>query len=75
MIKVISGACRQAINKFLEKFGIDLNLLWSRIYDMILKSLMNVNFHITAGLKRMHHKNICYKLLGFDILLDSDMKP
>jgi hypothetical protein len=36
----------QALNKHLEKIGIDMNLLWSRIYDVILKSLMSVDGHI-----------------------------
>lgn len=49
--------------------------VWSRIYDVILKSLMSVDSHISAGLKKMPHKNNCFELLGFDILLDSDMKP
>ena len=50
-------------------------LVWSRIYDVILKSLMAVDSHISAALKKMPHKNNCFELLGFDILLDSDMKP
>ncbi len=52
-----------------------MNLVWSRIYDVILKSLIAVDSHIAAGLKKMHHKNNCFELLGYDILLDSDMKP
>lgn len=50
-------------------------MVWSRIYDVILKSLMAVDGPISAGLKKMPHKNNCFELLGFDILLDSDMKP
>jgi len=65
----------QALNKHLEKIGIDMNLLWSRIYDVILKSLMSVDGYIQAGIKKMVTKNICFELLGFDILLDADMKP
>lgn len=52
-----------------------MNLVWSRIYDVILKSLISVDSYITAGLKKMSHKNNCFELLGYDILLDSDMKP
>ena len=50
-------------------------LVWSRIYDVILKSLISVDSHISAGLKKMPYKSNCFELLGFDILLDSDMKP
>jgi tubulin polyglutamylase TTLL5 len=42
---------------------------------VILKSLMAVDSQVSAGLKKMTHKNNCFELLGFDILLDSDMKP
>jgi len=42
---------------------------------VILKSLVSVDSHISAGLKKMPHKKNCFELLGFDILLDSDMKP
>lgn len=37
----------QALTRHLEKHGIDMNLLWSRIYDVILKSLMSVDHHVT----------------------------
>ena len=36
----------QALTRHLEQIGIDMNLLWSRIYDVILKSLMCVDGHI-----------------------------
>lgn len=52
-----------------------MDLLWSRIYDVVLKSLMSVDHHISKGLKKMPYKNNCFELLGFDILLDADMKP
>jgi tubulin polyglutamylase TTLL5 len=29
-----------ALNKYLESIGVDLNLLWSRIYDIIIKSFL-----------------------------------
>ena len=37
----------QALTRHLEKHGIDMNFLWSRIYDVILKSLMSVDSHIS----------------------------
>jgi len=30
-----------------------MNLVWSRIYDVILKSLISIDSHVTAGLKKM----------------------
>ncbi len=32
-----------AFSKYLEQIGIDLNLMWSKIYDVILKSLLSVD--------------------------------
>ena len=55
--------------------GIDMNLMWSRIYDVILKSLICVDFHVQSGLKKMQSRSSCFELLGFDVLMDSDLKP
>lgn len=65
----------QALGRHLEQVGVDMNLLWSRIYDVILKSLICVDSQIQAGLKKMTHKNNCFELLGYDVLIDSDLKP
>ena len=52
-----------------------MNLLWSRIYDVILKSLICVDSQIQAQLKKMPHKGNCFELLGYDVLIDQDLKP
>lgn len=52
-----------------------MNLLWSRIYDVILKSLMCVDHQIQSPLKKMMHKSNCFELLGYDVLIDQDLKP
>jgi len=33
----------QALGRHLEQVGVDMNLLWSRIYDVVLKSLICVD--------------------------------
>lgn len=47
-----------------------MNLVWSRIYDVILKSLLSVDGYVSAGLKKIAHRQSCFELLGYDILLD-----
>lgn len=47
-----------------------------RIRDVIVKSLISVEPHIYNTMSRnTKHKNICFELFGFDILLDSKLKP
>jgi tubulin polyglutamylase TTLL5 len=59
-----------AITKHLESVGIDMNLLWSKIYDVIIKTFLSADSSISQGLKKMNSKNNCFELFGFDILID-----
>jgi tubulin polyglutamylase TTLL5 len=56
--------------------GIDMNLLWSRIYDVILKSIISGEHYVLAAMKKLQlHRNNCFEVFGYDILLDSELKP
>jgi tubulin polyglutamylase TTLL5 len=55
--------------------GIDNDLLWSKIYDVIIKSLIAIDGNVQSHLKKMTSKNSCFELLGFDILIDENLKP
>jgi len=65
-----------ALNRYLEKMGIDLRLLWSRIYDEIIKSIISVEPLFYSIVKKLSsNRTNCYELFGYDILIDSNLKP
>jgi len=65
-----------ALWKHMANIGIDMDLMWSRIYDIILKVLITGEYPITKKLKTSNiDQRNWFELYGFDVLLDSDLKP
>jgi hypothetical protein len=60
----------------MEQIGIDMNLFWARIFDVIIKSLLAGENSIYNAYKKVClHKSNCFEVFGYDILVDSDLKP
>jgi hypothetical protein len=65
-----------AFCKHLEQVGIDMPLLWSRIYDVIIKTIIAGEHYVQAGMKKYNlHRRNCFEVFGYDVILDSELKP
>lgn len=65
-----------AMNKVLENMGVDTGLLWAKIYDIIIKTIISIEHIVVDSLRNLAvHRNNCFDLFGFDVLVDSDLKP
>jgi len=65
-----------ALQQHFKEEGIDVNLMWSKIYDIIIKSLLSIEEITKNQIKSSSiGRNNCYELFGYDILLDNYMNP
>lgn len=65
-----------AFLKHLKANNIDTGQLMQSIEDVIIKSIVSVEFSVNSACKMfVPHRNNCFELYGFDILVDSDLKP
>lgn len=60
----------------LSENGVDTVGLMSKIYDLVIKTILSVEVPVVAMARKLGvGKNNCFDLLGFDILIDSEFKP
>ncbi|XP_015255803.1 PREDICTED: tubulin polyglutamylase TTLL4 [Cyprinodon variegatus] len=66
----------KALWHYLDSKGIDTNLIWEKIKDIVIKTIIASEPYVNS-LMKMHVKTpySCHELFGFDIMLDENLKP
>ena len=65
-----------AFLKHLRANDINTSHLMQSIEDIIIKSIVSVEFSVNSACKMfVPHRNNCFEVYGFDILVDSNLKP
>lgn len=53
-----------------------MDLLWTKIHDIIIKTIITAEDKIyNSTRKYCAHRSNCFELLGFDVIIDSELKP
>nr|XP_022900397.1 tubulin polyglutamylase TTLL4-like isoform X1 [Onthophagus taurus]XP_022900398.1 tubulin polyglutamylase TTLL4-like isoform X1 [Onthophagus taurus] len=61
--------------EFMEKDGVDTKVLWKKMEDLVIKTMICGESPITQLAKEyMNNRYNCYELFGVDILLDDKLK-
>ena len=65
-----------AVRKHLRNAGIDDELIWRKIEDIVIKTLISAEPYLNNGFEMfVPHRTNCFELLGFDILIDNKHEP
>jgi len=59
----------------LENFGIRKTPIWDQVQDIVIKSILSAKTTLQKEYRQVKSHYNCYMLLGFDILIDSSLKP
>ncbi|KNC53200.1 uncharacterized protein AMSG_09284 [Thecamonas trahens ATCC 50062] len=65
-----------ALKQYFAEHGIGGDEVWERVDDLVVKTIIAMESEV-AGVVRAEtrHRSTCYELFGFDVFLDSKLKP
>ena len=65
-----------AYRRKLQELGINGDELFEKVHDLIIKVCISVESHVLHSINRLSdHRNNCFELFGFDVLIDANLKP
>ncbi|XP_077477014.1 tubulin polyglutamylase TTLL5 [Stigmatopora argus] len=65
-----------AVLRYLRQEGKDTTLLMRQVEDVIIKAMLSAQTQIATACRTfIPHENNCFELYGFDVLIDSNLKP
>ncbi len=66
----------QVLWNYLRDRGVNVETIKASLRDIVIKTLLSVTPVLTEMMKNnVESRYSCYELFGFDVLLDSDLKP